>query len=160
MKLIIGLFVLLIIIAVGGKFLIDYRENNPDSFNFFNRQDTTKAKINNDTFDIIVAGSNEERQIGLSNRNSLGKNSGMIFAFDKADYYSFWMKNMKFPIDILFIRGDRIITIHKNVQPPKSANDSLPVYNPKEPADKVLELNANVTSEKNIKEGDKIEVNL
>lgn len=160
MKLIIGLFLLLLIVVVGGKLFMDYRQNNPNAFNFFNRQETTKAKINNATFDIVIASSNEDRQIGLSNRNSLGKDSGMIFPFEKEDYYSFWMKNMKFPIDILFIRGDKIVTIHKNVQPPKSTNDSLPIYNPKEPADKVLELNANVTSEKNIKEGDKIQVNL
>jgi uncharacterized protein len=84
----------------------------------------------------------------------------MLFVFDKADYYSFWMKNMKFPIDIIFIRGDKIVSISKNAVAPKSADASLPIYKPEAPVDKVLEINSGLSDKHNIKKGDKVEIKL
>ena len=82
----------------------------------------------------------------------------MLFPFEKPGYYSFWMKNMKFPIDIIFIKSGKIVTIHKDVMPPKNLTDALPIYNPKEPADTVLEINAGLSEDYKFKEGDEVKL--
>src|SRR4051812_34888171 len=61
------------------------------------------AQINETKFNLLVAKSETERQKGLSGRKSLSQNQGMIFIFDHPDKYGFWMKDMLFPIDIIYI---------------------------------------------------------
>lgn len=112
------------------------------------------AKINNETFKLEVAKTEKEKQIGLSKFKNLSKDKGMVFIFDKPSYYSFWMKDMKFPIDILYIKGEKIVTIHEDQRPPQSGNPFI-VY-PSQPADKVLEINSGLTKKYGIKVGDKV----
>lgn len=116
----------------------------------------TKAIINGHTFGLSVADSQKERETGLSETKSLPENQGMIFLFEKPDYYSFWMKNMKFPIDIIYIKNDRIVTIQNNVQPPTNPIESPIIYTPTEPSDKVLEIQAGLSKSYNFKKGDKV----
>jgi len=114
------------------------------------------AKINNYAFKLYVAKTTKEKEIGLSKYKNLSKDMGMLFSFEKADYYSFWMKQMKFPIDIIFIRDGKIVTIYKNVNPPKSESEGLLIYKPKEPSNMVLEINAGLSEKYKLKEGDKV----
>ncbi len=113
------------------------------------------VKINNHTFKLFVAKSDKDKQIGLSKYKKIDSTQGMVFSFSKASYYPFWMKEMKFPIDIIFIKDGEIVTIYKNAPAPK--NDSNPpVYNSTAPADTVLEVNAGLSQKYNFKEGDKV----
>ncbi len=114
--------------------------------------------INNHTFYLYVAKTPKDQRIGLSKYNNIPQNFGMIFLFDKPDFYSFWMKGMKFPIDIIFIKDDRIVTIYQNVSPPKGQNEGLLTYKPKSRADKVLEINSGLSQRYNIKEGDLVKL--
>jgi len=118
-----------------------------------------EVSINNETFKVEVADSDKEQQIGLSEKRKLNENQGMLFVFKKADYYSFWMKNMKFPIDIIYINGNRVITVVSNAPIPADANGNLEVYQPKGQSDKVLEINAGLAEKYNIKEGSTININ-
>lgn len=115
---------------------------------------TPTAKIHDKTFKLSVAKNEEEKQIGLSKHEELEEDQGMVFVFDKLSNYSFWMKDMKFPIDILYIRGDKIVTIYKDQKPEDSGNP--PVLTPKEEADKVLEINAGLSDKYKFTEGDKV----
>lgn len=124
------------------------------SSNFINFSSVPTATIKNKTFKLLVARSEEDKQIGLSKHESLPEDSGMIFLFDKPSLYSFWMKDMKFAIDIIYIRGDRIVTIYENQKPTKDGTP--PILTPSEPADKVLEINAGLSKKYNIKKGDKV----
>ena len=72
--------------------------------------------INGHKLHVTVADSQEEKEIGLSETKSLPQTKGMIFLFEKPGFYSFWMKNMKLPIDIIYINDDQIVTIQNNVQ--------------------------------------------
>lgn len=117
------------------------------------------AKINNYTFKLYVARTAEDKELGLSKYKNLAKDMGMLFPFEKPDYYSFWMRKMKFPIDIIYIKDGKIVTIYKNVQSPKSENESLLIYKPTQPSNMVLEINAGLTSKYSIKEGGKISLN-
>lgn len=157
MKKALIIFGIVIIIAA---IIIFFRNmTGGGSIGLFNRPDAT-AQIGDVALELEVARTTIERQEGLSNRDSLPENRGMLFIFDKPDYYSFWMKNMKFPIDIIFINGERVVTIHKNVKPQAAVSNSLPLYGSKEPADKVLEINAFKSDDLDIKEGDTISLSL
>ena len=121
------------------------------------RGGSTKVIVNGETFEVTVAKNDKERQIGLSGTEKIEEDQGMLFVFDNPDYYSFWMKEMKFPIDIIYINGDEVTTIIENAKPP-SANGNLTVYQPRNKSDKVLEVNAGLTKKYNIQEGSLIKV--
>lgn len=118
------------------------------------------GQIHEKKFNLEIAETAEQKQKGLSNKRSIGENQGMLFLFDNPGYYSFWMKEMKFPIDIIFIKGNKIVTIHRNVVPPEDNTQRLTLYTPSAPADKVLEIGAGLSDKYNFKEGDSIQVTL
>lgn len=153
MRLIIGLFTVLIAIIIAIALSQGYFKDRPLPF-----MQTTTAAINTHTFKITKATSDKDRQVGLSGRTSLASDAGMLFVFDKPDYYAFWMKEMKFPIDIIYIKDNRIVTIYRNVQPPKSKEENPPVFKPEEPADAVLEINAGLSQKYNFKKGDEVKI--
>jgi len=117
---------------------------------------TPTATIKRHKFKLYIAKDPKDYQIGLSKYTKLSKDYGMLFPFDKPDYYSFWMKEMKFPIDIIYIRDNQIVTILKNVPVPKTKEKSIQIYKPVAPADKVLEINAGISEKYNFKEKDKV----
>lgn len=119
-----------------------------------------KVTINEKIFTVEVVDTDEGRQKGLSGRRSLPTENGMLFLFDTADYYSFWMKDMEFPIDIIFISGEKIVTIHRDVPAPASTEETPPIYRSTSPSDKVLELNAGESDKYGIKEGDSVTLQL
>jgi uncharacterized protein len=112
------------------------------------------AIVNNNKIKLLIAKSQKDKELGLSIYKTLPNNQGMIFSFGKKDYYSFWMKNMKFPIDIIYLNNKKIVTIFKNVPTSKDLNP--PIYKPTSPADTVLEINAGVSKKYNLKIGDSI----
>ncbi len=122
-----------------------------------NTHPQTTAHIRGRTFSLEVAATPSSREIGLSETDSLPVDRGMLFLYDTPDYYQFWMKGMKFPLDILFIRDSTIVTIARNVPPPSDTGD-LPLYAPDEPANKVLEINAGLCDKYGIREGDTVEI--
>lgn len=100
------------------------------------------ATIDHHTFIIDIAKTSREQEIGLAKYVTLPKDHAMYFPFAYSDYYAFWMKNMHFPIDMLFIQNGKIVTIYKNVPVPKNNNEQLPIYRPTAPVNAVLEINA------------------
>ena len=125
---------------------------------FLNKKDASLRKeiiVGNVAVKVEIAASSEEKQKGLSGRNFMRKNSGMLFVFSQPDLYHFWMKNMKFPIDIIWLDENlRIINIEKNITP-----DSFPKkFTPRLPAKYVLEVNGGWSDKNKIKEGVNIKV--
>lgn len=116
--------------------------------------------IKNKTFRLDVAKTEKERTKGLSIYDKLPLDKGMIFIFNKNDYHSFWMKDMKFPLDIIYINNNKIVDIFKTVLPTKSENETQPIITPKFPADTVLEINAGLSDKYNFKIGDFVKINL
>lgn len=115
-----------------------------------------RVKIGRKEILVEVADTPEKREKGLSGRDFLPENQGMLFVFERPDYWGFWMKGMKFPLDFVWIRGEEIVEIEENIQP----EDFQPpqVLRPKTPVDKVLEINAGKIRDWEIKKGDKIEL--
>lgn len=125
------------------------------------RPPTTKSsvEINGKVFSIDVARTNKQKEEGLAIYDKLPEDKGMVFVFESPDYYSFWMKNMKFSIDIIFINKNKITDIYKNVLPPKNADDKLPTYKAREKSDIVLEINSGLSDKYNFKIGDTVKLN-
>lgn len=97
-----------------------------------------KVAIGKETYTLFIANNEIKRQKGLSNIKTMRDNEGMLFIFEKPDYYHFWMKDMKFPLDLIFINGDKVVDVIKNIQP-----ESYPhTITATEKANKVIELNA------------------
>ncbi|MGN6622748.1 MAG: DUF192 domain-containing protein, partial [Candidatus Nitrosocosmicus sp.] len=102
----------------------------------------------------------DQQAKGLSIKNSLNDSEGMLFPFDKPGDYSFWMKDMKFPIDILWIdTNNKIVHIEKNLQPCIFFL-LCPSYSPHSNSKYVLEINADLTTRNNITVGDSVYINM
>lgn len=85
----------------------------------------------------------DAKQKGLSNRDSLGENSGMLFEFATKEQYTFWMKEMRFPIDIIWIDGSRVVALDEQAQiPSEGSEDSLKRYYAPQKVNRVLEIPA------------------
>lgn len=83
--------------------------------------------LNNKKISLIIADTEEKREKGLGNRDYLPKNKGMLFVFDKPDAYGFWMKDMRFAIDIVWLdENKKIVHIEKNVLPNTFPNTFIP----------------------------------
>lgn len=143
----------ILLLVVGGIYLSQKYVGNGNVSLF---KKTSTVTINSRAFKVVVASSQQDKEVGLSKTKSLAPDQGMIFLFDKPDYYPFWMKNMQFPIDIIYTNKDTIVTIKSNAQPPKNNNENLIIYVPAEPSDKVLEIQAGLAEKYKFKNGDKI----
>jgi len=103
-----------------------------------------------------LAETDEERALGLMFRQEINPDQGMLFIFKEEGIYPFWMKNMKFSIDILWLdRGKRIIHIEENVPP--CPEEPCPTYSHQLPAAYVLELKAGSVAKNQLKLLDKLE---
>lgn len=97
------------------------------------------ARINNLHLDLSVANTDALRVKGLSGVDKLKSNEGMLFIFPKEGNYGFWMKDMNFPIDIIWIDRDlKVAGVAKNVLPSTYPQ----AFYPPTPVPYVLELPA------------------
>ncbi len=95
-----------------------------------------------------------DQYLGLSNRPSLCADCGMIFIFPEKQEREFVMRNMNFPLDIIFLDDGKIINIAANLKP----EGDYPVnrYKSSAPANRVLELNGGYSEKYGLKAGDTI----
>ena len=107
---------------------------------------------------VEVADTQKKRSLGLGKRSGLKKNWGMLFVFEKRKAHRFWMKDMQFPLDILWIDNYRIVHILRNVQMVKKG-EKPPVFVPSEPANFVLEIEPGRASKLGLKPGDILNYN-
>tara|TARA_R100000655_G_scaffold29472_1_gene59506 strand:- start:73448 stop:73918 length:471 start_codon:yes stop_codon:yes gene_type:complete len=102
------------------------------------------------SLDLEVADDEYQRQTGLMYRNSMQDNQGMLFVFPDEQLRSFYMKNTRIPLDLLFLDEDyKIVDFQEDVKPMSEA--SLPS---KVPAKFVLELNAKQSEALQLEIGD------
>jgi len=104
-----------------------------------------------------LADTPETREKGLMFRESLPKGGGLLFIFEVAKPYRFWMKNCKFPIDIIWINeAKEVVYIAKDAPP--CTGDPCPTYGPKnEAALYVLEVAAGFSVKEGVKIGTKLQ---
>ena len=114
------------------------------------------AQINGQKIFVEIADTPEKRSQGLSGRDNLSQNQGMLFIFNQPAIPSFWMKDMNFPLDFIWINNNQVIAITENIQPQDYQPPKTLPMNQK--VDMVLEVNAGTVGRLDIKTGDKIKV--
>ncbi len=81
-----------------------------------------------------------EQSRGLGGRDGLAWNHGMLFEYPSPRFPGFWMKDMRFDIDIVWIRAGRIVDISHRVR--HFEDGPGPTLKPRELTDTVLEVPA------------------
>ena len=113
---------------------------------------TSGSVLHTPTIDIpiTIANNDASREQGLSDTISLPAGSGMLFVFDTASKYGFWMKDMKYDLDLVWIDADlKIVDITADV-----AADSYPkIFYPSQPVRYVLEVNKKFSTAHGLKIG-------
>lgn len=106
-----------------------------------------KVRVNNKEYDVEVARTEEEKEVGLSNIEYLPDDEGMLFVYDTPQEVGFWMKDTLIPLDIVFINDEEeVISVHQGIP-----NDETPIIE-----DDVLYV-LEVPAGSGIKTGDEIE---
>lgn len=112
------------------------------------------ASIGDQKISVEVVQTPWQQYRGLSFRKSLRPENGMLFLFPDKQVRNFVMREMNFPLDIIFIKDNKIQSIAANLEP----EGALPqkVYSSSGPVDAVLELNGGYCARHNIKIGDRV----
>ncbi len=118
--------------------------------------DGPRAIVNGMVLSLEIADSPEERRVGLMFRDPLPENHGMLFVFGREQGYSFWMMDMKFSLDIIWIDRDGIVVHVEHDVPPCS--QACPSYQPNVSALFVLEVNAGVATSIDLENGTLVEL--
>lgn len=108
---------------------------------------------------VTTVSSPEDLSRGLAGVQQLSWDQGMLFLFPRQGTYTFWMKDMVMPIDIIWMRGNLVADITRNVPPPSdlAQQDNLPLYTSREAIDSVLEVRSGFADRYNIKIGQTVQ---
>ncbi len=109
-------------------------------------------------YNVEVAESAAAKAKGLSYRDSLAPDAGMLFVFSEPEIRYFWMNGMRIPLDVLWIRDGVVVGLQENIPHPAANNGETARFQSPEPADMVLEIRAGEIAQQGIKAGDSIEL--
>ncbi len=140
-------------------------------FTIFNKANPplpqNEVKIGNAVFMVEIASTTVQKARGLSYRTGLGAQSGMLFLFSPPGIQNFWMKDMNFSLDIIWIgpdasgTGEAVLGFAENAPPmPGVQLFNLPIYTSPDGTDKVLEVNAGTVAQYGIKVGDQVQIGI
>lgn len=127
-----------------GELLVD-KFANGGQFEFDDKE-KVEISINDEDYDVLVFRTEEEKEIGLQNVESMDDDEGGIFVYDKPQHVDFWMKDTSIPLDIIFVDENNTVISVKQGEP--NSEEYISEDNVKH----VIELNAN----SGIKSGDKV----
>ncbi|MDQ7814911.1 MAG: DUF192 domain-containing protein [Patescibacteria group bacterium] len=133
-------------------------------FFYWARRSTTAPTANREVamsisgraYILEVAETAESRARGLSGRSKMGEDRGMLFIFDRAGVYPFWMKDTLIPLDIIWLKDGEI----KDIVTLEAPTSTLftPIHMPLVLADAALELNAGEANKLGLEVGDRLEL--
>jgi len=115
------------------------------------------VELKGQRFDVEIADTEPARERGLMFRESMPGDHGMLFLFDDNAVRTFWMKNCRMPLDILYFDEKyKLVSVQQRV--PACRSEPCPVYPSEGAAKYVLELNAGVADKLGVKPGDAIKL--
>jgi uncharacterized protein len=118
---------------------------------------THSFQIGDDTFSFEVVNTPISRGQGLSGREEIGSD-GMLFVFPDRDRHAFWMKDMEFDLDLLWIVDEEVVEVTRSVSAPQTAAESrsLRIYQSDSPVNIVLEVEAGFVEEYGLEVGSRL----
>lgn len=124
----------------------------------FQTYKTTQISIDKTKVSALIADSSTKRMIGLMHRKSLDNNQGMLFTFDAEAKHAVWMRNMNFPIDIMWLdKNKNIIDIKTDLKPARFLE--FTTYEPKSDAKYAIELPARFIKKNSISTASRVNFN-
>ena len=119
--------------------------------------DGPRVSIAGATYSVEIADEPDEQRQGLMFRDEMPRDHGMLFIFDREQPRSFWMKNTRIPLDIIYFDAERrLVSVVENARPCRTAQ--CPGYPSAGPAQYVLELNAGEAGRLDLEPGDRFEL--
>ena len=109
-------------------------------------------------FTVDVARDQKELVRGLSGREYIPESGGMLFKFSRSGNYSIWMKDMRFPLDIIWLNKRKVVFLVQNAEPPPpgTPEGALKIFTPPVEADEVLEVRAGMIERLGVEIGDEV----
>ena len=142
--------VFLVLVIAGGAYL--FLNKTRESLG------TAAMSVGNKQIQVEIASTPVQQALGLSGRETLCQNCGMVFTYSRPGFHRFTMKGMNFPLDMIFIHRGVIVEIHEAIAQPKSGELPIIIQNT-EQADMVLEVNDGFVWRNKIKKGYKVVLN-
>lgn len=115
-----------------------------------------QVAVGREVIELEVAGTNQQKALGLMYRNVLAKNRGMLFSFMPSRVVKFWMKNVRIPLDIIFIQNGRVVAIAAAVPPCNT--EFCPTYGSGTKVNRVIELRGGRAAQLGLKVGDRLPI--
>jgi uncharacterized protein len=154
--------VLIYIFSIFSPLFLNVMQYHQEAYSRTNTNNIAPStvKIKDLIIHVDLAVTPDQQEKGLSIKNNMTDNEGMLFPFSTPGEYSFWMKDMKFPLDILWINStNEIVHIEKNLQPCIFILFCTS-YSPNANSNNVLEVNAGYTTKHDINVGDKVSIHI
>lgn len=116
----------------------------------------TQLQLGNQTLQVELAVTSAQHQQGLSGRSEIGSD-GLLFIFPEPTIPSFWMKEMQFDLDMIWIRDGQVVDITQNVPAPdpNTPLSQLPMYRPNTEVTAILEVPAGFVEQHGIEIGER-----
>ena len=155
-----GIQIVILLVIIFGALYLFYNSSLLAPFlpGNFPSPAVSQIKVGNVVIKVEIADTAAKRAQGLSGRDNLASDSGMLFVFPIVKQHQFWMKGMKFSLDFIFIRDGKVVDLMRKVPPPQpnQQDNTLTVYEPVVPIDMMLEVNSGFVDASNIKVGDQV----
>lgn len=130
------------------------------TFSFSNREpsiDLPELTVGDTTLMVELADTSEKISRGLSGREKLDKDQGMLFIFPNSTRRQFWMKEMNFPLDMVFINDDRVVEVILKIPAPQAGEDGRKIQvMSSASAEMVLEVNSGWVARNRVIVGDRV----
>ncbi|MFA7662460.1 MAG: DUF192 domain-containing protein [Patescibacteria group bacterium] len=140
------IIIILILVLIGTNIYL---------FFIYHKPNPKEICFKNNCFTFEIARTPRQKALGLMNRDLLDQTASMLFIYEDPKTMGIWMKNMKFPLDILWLNYEgEIVDFIKNA-PPCQPNLVCPAYKPAESASYVLEINAGLIDKYSLELGNK-----
>jgi hypothetical protein len=123
-------------------------------FLFFHKtiENINYIKLSGQIIKVETASTPEMQEKGLSGRKEIKENEGMLFVFENSGNYSFWMKDMNFPIDIIWLNEQKEVVFFKENVSPSTFPET---FSPDKDSKYVLEVIAGFSQKNNLKIGER-----
>jgi uncharacterized membrane protein (UPF0127 family) len=145
----LSIFVVVLWLLNAGE--IGFSDANPSD-----NRTSSIVRIDDMNITAILALTPEEQSTGLAIKETMKENEGMLFVFDTPKKYSFWMKDMKFPIDIIWLDSKKKIVHIEDRLEPCVFLLPCPSYAPTTDSLYVLEVVSNFTNKHEVRIGDQV----